>query len=276
MVAWASVRRRPAGYRSRVESRRSLVIVPALNEQASVGAVVRGLRDRVPECDVLVVDDGSTDRTGEVAASAGALVLTLPYNLGVGGAMRAGFKYALRHDYAAAVQVDGDGQHDVGAVRTLLAGLQSADIVVGARFAGEGDYRARGPRRWAMVLLARTLSKAVGTPLTDATSGFRACNRRAMTLFARYYPVEYLGDTVEALLIAGRSGLRVVQVPVEMCERTTGQRSAGSLKSTVYLARAALALGLGLIRRWPVDLPHEPRQPGTPSGLITPVTRVER
>lgn len=245
------------------------MIVPALNEQDSVGVVVRALQEHVPECDVLVVDDGSADRTGAVATAAGALVLTLPYNLGVGGAMRAGFKYALRHDYAAAVQVDGDGQHDVRAVRTLIAGLDNADIVIGARFAGEGDYSARGPRRWAMSLLARSLSRAVGTPLTDATSGFRACNRRAMTLFARHYPVEYLGDTVEALLIAGRSGLRVVQVPVQMYERTTGRRSAGTLKSSIYLGRAALALGLGLIRRWPTDLPHEPRSQTHPALAAT-------
>ncbi len=238
---------------------RALMIVPALNEQDSVGAVVHDLRSAMPGVHVLVVDDGSSDHTGERARDAGAVVLTLPYNLGVGGAMRAGFKYALRHGYDAAVQVDADGQHDAGAVLTLLQGLAQADIVIGARFAGAGDYAARGPRRWAMRLLSRALSRAVGTTLTDATSGFRACNTRAMTLFARHYPVEYLGDTVEALLIAGRSGLRVMQVPVVMHERTTGRRSAGAFKATVYLGRAVLALSLGRIRRWPADLPDVER-----------------
>jgi glycosyltransferase involved in cell wall biosynthesis len=234
-----------------------LVIVPALNAEGAVGDVVRSLRRELPGADVLVVDDGSTDRTAVRAQAAGAAVLTLPYNLGVGGAMRAGFKYALRQDYRAVVQVDGDGQHDAAAVKTLLAELASADVVIGARFAGAGDYPARGPRRWAMKLLAVTLSRAVGTQLTDATSGFRAFNSRAMTLFARHYPVEYLGDTVEALLIAGRSGLTVRQVPVVMRERLTGRRSAGTVRSTVYLGRAVLALGLGLVRRWPADLPDE-------------------
>lgn len=252
---------------TRVLQQRALIIVPALNEQDSVGGVVRSLREAMPGVHVLVVDDGSSDDTGRRARSAGAAVLTLPYNLGVGGAMRAGFKYALRHGYDAAVQVDADGQHDAASVPALLEGLAGADIVIGARFAGTGDYPARGPRKWAMRMLARVLSRAVGTPLTDATSGFRACNTRAMALFARYYPVEYLGDTVEALLIAGRSGLRVAQVPVVMHERTTGRRSAGGLRSTAYLARAALALGLGLIRRWPEDLPRvdlEPRDRVTP------------
>lgn len=237
-----------------VQSMRPLMIVPALNEQGSVSDVVRALRTEMPGVHVLVVDDGSTDGTGSCARSAGAFVLTLPYNLGVGGAMRAGFKYALRHGYDAAVQVDADGQHDPAAVKALLDGLAEADIVIGARFAGAGDYCVRGPRRWAMRLLSRTLSHVVGTTLTDATSGFRACNRRAMSLFSRHYPVEYLGDTVEALLIAGRCGLRVAQVPVVMRQRTSGQRSAGGFRSTVYLARAALALVLGLVRSWPADL----------------------
>lgn len=238
-----------------VQPLRPLVIVPALNEQGSVGDVVRGLRSEMNNVHVLVVDDGSTDATASCARAAGADVLTLPYNLGVGGAMRAGFKYALRNGYDAAVQVDADGQHDPAAVTALLRGLAEADIVIGARFAGAGDYQARGPRRWAMRLLSRALSHVVDATLTDATSGFRACNRRAMSLFSRHYPVEYLGDTVEALLIAGRSGLRVAQVPVVMRERTAGQRSAGGFKSTVYLARAVLALVLGLVRRWPADLP---------------------
>lgn len=254
--------------RRRPSAEEVLVIVPALNEEGSVAAVVGSLRRELPGVDVLVVDDGSTDRTGARAEAAGARVLTLPYNLGVGGAMRAGFKYALRHGYRAVVQVDGDGQHDASAVQTLLAELATADIVIGARFAGAGDYPARGPRRWAMRLLAATLSRAVDARLTDATSGFRACNDRAMTLFARHYPVEYLGDTVEALLIAGRSGLSVRQVPVVMRERVSGRRSAGTLRSTVYLGRAVLALCLGLVRRWPADLPDE-RHPDAAVSVLS-------
>ncbi|MCU1595483.1 MAG: glycosyltransferase family 2 protein [Frankiales bacterium] len=231
----------------------TLVIVPAFQEEGSVGLVVHALRRVVPEADVLVVDDGSLDDTGGVAERAGARVLTLPYNLGVGGAMRAGFKYALRYGYDAAVQVDADGQHDPEDVRRLLAGLRDSDVVIGARFAGVGSYHVKGPRRWAMVFLARALSRATGVTLTDATSGFRACNRRAMTLFARYYPVEYLGDTVEALLIVARTNLTVSQVPVDMKERTSGRPSAAPFQAAVYLGRAVLALALGLIRKWPSE-----------------------
>ncbi len=232
---------------------RAVAIVPALNERKSVGQVVAALLQEAPGVDVLVVDDGSTDGTGAAAASAGALVLTLPYNLGVGGAMRAGFKYALRNGYDAAVQVDADGQHDPAYVPVLLAKLEKAEIVIGARFAGEGEFEVGGARRGAMRVLAGVLSRAVGTPLSDVTSGFRACDRRAMTLFARHYPVEYLGDTVEALLIASRAGLRVEQVAVVMNPRLHGSSSQGSLRATLYLLRASIALSLAFIRRWPED-----------------------
>jgi glycosyltransferase involved in cell wall biosynthesis len=232
---------------------RALAIVPALNERLSVGHVVADIRRHVPGMDVLVVDDGSSDGTGDVAGAAGAAVLTLPYNLGVGGAMRAGFKYALRAGYDVSVQVDADGQHDPATIPALLAMIDDADIVVGARFAGVGEYAVRGPRRLAMRLLAWILSRALSTTLTDATSGFRACNRRAMLLFARHYPVEYLGDTVEALLIASRAGMRVVQVPVVMRPRMHGTPTQGQLRATLYLTRAAMGLGLAYLRRWPHD-----------------------
>src|SRR4051812_4275510 len=189
---------------------RCLVIVPAFNEEASVGAVVDHIRAaRRDDTDVLVVDDGSTDATSAKAAAAGALVVTLPFNLGVGGAMRAGYKFARDGGYDAAVQIDADGQHDPSDLPALLGALDGADIVIGARFAGRGDYDARGPRRWAMRLLARSLSRTCKMPLSDVTSGFRAVNRRVIALFASHYPSEYLGDTVESLVMAARAGLRV-------------------------------------------------------------------
>jgi glycosyltransferase involved in cell wall biosynthesis len=228
--------------------------MPAWNEEDSVGATIAEVHAAVPDADVLVVDDGSADRTGERARSAGALLLTLPFNLGVGGAMRAGFKYAARHDYDAVVQVDADGQHDARDIPEVVAGLQVADVVIGARFADRGAYSVKGPRRWAMALLARTLSRLARTRLTDTTSGFRAANRRAVSLYARHYPAEYLGDTVESLVIALRSGYRVTQVPVEMRARRGGVPSHAPWKAGVYLMRAFLALGLALFRRWP-DLP---------------------
>ncbi len=239
---------------------RVLVVVPAWNEQDSVGSVVTDLLRLDPAVDVLVVDDGSGDRTSEVAASAGAAVCRLPFNLGVGGAMRTGFRYAVREAYDVVVQVDADGQHDPAYIPRLVAGLDSADVVVGARFAGQGGYAAHGPRRWAMRLLSSVLSRLAHQQLSDVTSGFRAVNRRGIRLFAVHNPSEYLGDTVESLVIAVRTGCRIAQVPVSMRVRSTGRASQGSVRSTMYLARALVALCLALVRRWPTTLETVPQE----------------
>lgn len=227
---------------------RTLIVMPALNEEASVGEVVREVREKLPGAACLVVDDGSSDATAERAAEAGAIVASLPYNLGVGAAMRVGFVYALENGYDNVVQVDADGQHDPAGVQSLVAALASNDIVLGARFAGEGQYEVRGPRRWAMVFLASVLSRVAKTRLTDTTSGFRASGPKAVRLFAEHYPAEYLGDTIESLVIAARSGCRIAQVPVSMRKRTTGTPSHDPLRSAVYLGRAGLALVFALLR----------------------------
>ena len=234
------------------DARRVLVVLPALNEAKSVGQVVSEVLEAAPAADVLVVDDGSTDRTARNARLAGAAVVSLPYNLGVGGAMRTGYRYAERHGYHAVVQVDADGQHDPAYLPELVAALDHADVVVGARFAGVGTYAVRGPRLWAMRVLSRAVGRIVGTPLTDVTSGFRAASRPAIRVFARHYPAEYLGDTVETLVIAHRSGLRIAQVPVAMRRREHGVPSQRVLGSVVYLGRASFALVLALLRQWPL------------------------
>ncbi len=235
--------------------RRVLVIVPAWNEQDSVVATINEIRTTNPSVDVLVIDDGSLDATAARAAAAGALVCRLPFNLGVGGAMRAGFRYAQRHDYDAAVQVDADGQHDPSFLPHLIEALATADVVIGSRFAGaKPTYTVRGPRRWAMALLGRVLSRLAHTPINDATSGFRAANQRAIGVFAAHYPAEYLGDTVESLVIALRTGCTVRQVPVEMRPRAAGTASASPGRSAIYLFRAVVALSLALVRRWPTQV----------------------
>lgn len=225
---------------------RTLIVMPALNEESSVAAVIGEIREALPGVTVLVVDDGSTDATARVASGAGALVARLPFNLGVGGAMRVGFAYALRNGYDVVVQIDADGQHDPRDVPLVLEALDGADLVLGARFAGAGDYEMRGPRRWATRLLAATLSRTARTHLTDTTSGFRASGPRAIALFARYYPAEYLGDTVESLVIAARAGLTVRQVPVAMRARSGGTPSHNPVRAAIYLARAAIALLVAL------------------------------
>ena len=171
----------------------SLAIMPAWNEAAVIGSVIEEvLRVAGDKVDVLVVSDGSTDATARIAREAGAAVLDLPLNLGVGGAMRAGYLYAERHGYRRAIQLDADGQHDPAEIDTLFdaARAEAADLVIGARFAGKGDYKVRGPRQWAMKLLSVILSRVCGTRLTDTTSGFNLANRRGIHLFALDDPAE--------------------------------------------------------------------------------------
>ena len=227
----------------------TLVVMPAFNEEQAVGAVVAEVLSAVPGVTCLVVSDGSTDATAERALRAGATVLQLPFNLGVGGAMRAGFRYAVEHGFRYVVQVDADGQHNPRDVPTLVDALSEVDIVIGARFAGEGEYKASGPRAWAMKLLASTMSRIARTRLTDTTSGFRGAGPRAVELFAAHYPSEYLGDTVESLVLALRAGATVRQVPVAMRERAGGVPSQNAFRSTVYLVRALAALVVSLTAR---------------------------
>jgi glycosyltransferase involved in cell wall biosynthesis len=226
----------------------TLIVLPAFNEEESVGGVLQEIRSKLPGARCLVVNDGSNDNTTAVARQAGARVAVLPFNLGVGGAMRLGFKYAIENGFDNVVQIDSDGQHDPASVPALLAQLDKADLVIGARFAGDGDYQVRGLRKLAMRTLAVILTRMAGTPLSDTTSGFKACGPRAVRLFAEHFPAEYLGDTIEALVIASRSGCVITQVPVSMRPRAGGQPSHNPLKAATYLGRALFALGFALVR----------------------------
>ncbi|GAA0507682.1 glycosyl transferase family 2 [Paractinoplanes deccanensis] len=228
---------------------RALAIMPAWNEADSIAAVIKELRREAPGMDVLVVDDCSRDATAEVARAEGAKVLRLPYKLGVGGARRLGYRYAAEHDYDITVQMDADGQHDPRYIPRMVDALSGADLVIGARFAGEGGYRVRGPRQWAMRLLSGALSVITRTRLTDTTSGFRECRGELIAFYARNFPVEYLGDTIDTLVQAKRSGFRIRQVPVSMRPRQGGRPSASPAKSMIYLLRSVLALLLALVRR---------------------------
>ncbi|MFB7843334.1 glycosyltransferase family 2 protein [Microbacterium sp. NPDC056052] len=225
-----------------------LVVMPAFNEEAVIGQVISEVRVTLPGAQVLVVSDGSTDRTVQIARGAGARVLELPFNLGVGGAMRLGFRFALENGIPVAVQLDSDGQHNPSDVPALVARLDEYDVVIGARFAGEGDYEVRGPRRWTMRFLSATLSRALGTRLTDTTSGFKAHGPRAIALYAHDFPAEYLGDTIESMVTGHRAGLRFTQIGVAMRERAGGTPSHNPVKSAIYLGRAFFALVIAFLR----------------------------
>jgi glycosyltransferase involved in cell wall biosynthesis len=231
-----------------------LVVVPAWNEAASVGRVVTEILATAPAVTVLVVDDGSTDRTASVARGAGAEVITNLFNLGVGGAVRVGIRYALARGFRAMVQLDSDGQHDPGDIAALLGPLDAEgppQVVIGARFAGKGEFDVPGTRRLAMRLLARYLSRMTRTKLSDVTSGFRAHNHALLEIFARTYPADYLADTVESLVIASRAGATISQVPVAMRPRYAGRSSQSAWRAMSYLFRVFLTLALAIIRRRP-------------------------
>jgi glycosyltransferase involved in cell wall biosynthesis len=230
---------------------RRVAIVPAYNEAANIGRVVDELRAYDPALDVVVVDDGSGDETAATARAHGARVLRLPFNLGIGGSVQTGFRYAYEHGYDVAVRVDGDGQHDPSQLGAVLAPVLAgdADIAVGSRFAGAaGDgYRSSRSRRVGIRLLAWIVSRIVGRRVTDTTSGFQALNRTAITLFARDYPHDY--PEVEATVMMFRHRLRAIEVPVSMRERGGGRSSITALRSIYYMTKVLLAIFVGLFRR---------------------------
>jgi glycosyltransferase involved in cell wall biosynthesis len=222
----------------------TLIIIPAFNEQDALPSTLQGLLRFAEPTGVLVVDDGSTDQTAAVAASAGTLVARLPFNLGIGGALRTGFRYAHQHGYAAAVQFDADGQHNPADIAPLLAPLlDGADMVIGSRFlVGSGQYHQSAARGWAMGALRRLVHRQTGQTFSDTSSGLRAFGPRALALFARQYPVEYL-DSVEALMLAIQHGLRVVEVPATMHERQAGVASNRRFKLAYHYLRLLVVMG---------------------------------
>jgi len=235
----------------RLRELRRVAIVPALNEEHTIGRVIDELRAFDPGLDIVVVDDGSGDGTARAAHAKGARVLRLPFNLGIGGAVQTGFRFAFEQDYDIAVRVDGDGQHDPAQLGRVLAPVlrDEADIAVGSRFAAGADsgYRSSRPRRIGIRLLAWVVSRIVGRQVTDTTSGFQALNRRGIALFARDYPHDY--PEVEATVMVFRHRLRMVEVPVQMRERAGGRSSITTIRSVYYMVKVLLAIFVGLFRR---------------------------
>jgi glycosyltransferase involved in cell wall biosynthesis len=241
----------PSGVDPRLQALRRVAIVPGYNEEGSIGAVIDEIRAADPEIEIVVVDDGSRDRTADAARAKGARVLELPFNLGIGGAVQTGYRYAHEHGFDLALRVDGDGQHDPAQFLVLAGPVLSghADIAVGSRFIGRKGYRSSRSRRFAIRILSWTVTVLVGGRVTDPTSGFQVANRRAIALFAAYYPHDY--PEVEATVLAAKAGLRRAEVPVEMRERSAGRSSIGAVRSVYYMVKVMLAVFVTVFRRAP-------------------------
>ncbi len=245
-----------------------LAVVPAYNEAATVDEVVRELRDRAPHVDILVIDDGSTDHTGPAAEAAGARVMRLPFNLGIGGAVQAGFVYAAENDYDYMVQVDADGQHLPEELPKLFGAMAEnprLDMVCGSRFLTDQGYPAPISRRTGIHIFAFLLSRLVGQRVSDPTSGFRLYNRKGIALFARDYPHDY--PEVEAVLLVHFHRLRMAEVPVRMRARGGGISSIRSGKSAYYMIKVLLAIFVGLARTRPVPEPGDENPVAATHGI---------
>lgn len=233
-------------------AKKRLIIVPAYNEVASIADVIEGLVQTIPDFDIIVIDDGSTDGTA-AAVPEGADVIRLPFNLGIGGAMQTGYRYAAIHGYDLAIQVDGDGQHLPSEVLKIVGHLEknNLDMVIGSRFIEPGSYKQSFTRMTGIYVLRGVLfALTAGKIITDCTSGFRAVNRNVINCFAHWYPDDYPEAEVVLLLI--RSGFKLAEVPVEMAQRDSGKTSIPFWSGVFYTIKVAAALILDMIRYpWP-------------------------
>lgn len=226
-----------------------LIIVPAYNEEASLPGVIRDLREHIPAAELLVINDGSRDATVRVARKLGVMVLDLPFNLGIGGAMQAGYRYAQRNGYDIAVQFDGDGQHLAAEINKLLEPIvtKQAELVVGSRFLTTGGYKAPVFRKLGIGIFSFVLSRILGMTVTDSTSGFRAANRRVIEFFARNYPDDY--PEVESLVLLHKMNMRMVEVSTAMRERTGGKSSITPIRSIYYMTKVLMAIFIDLMKK---------------------------
>jgi hypothetical protein len=225
-----------------------MVIIPAYNEEASVGEVVRAVREVMPGAPVMVIDDGSVDGTAQAARDAGAELLRLPHHLGLGGAVQTGYRFAFEHGYQCVVRVDSDGQHNPGDIPILLEKLHSDnfDMVTGSRFLAPNGYRVQWLRRLGGLLFSLVLYPILGKRITDPTSGFAAVNRRALEVFSRSFPLEY--PEIEALVVLQRKALRFCEVPVKMFRRRAGRSTIGSMQAVYYMFRVLLGVLVNVIK----------------------------
>ncbi len=223
-----------------------LIIIPAYNEAANIEKVINNIVQNYPQYDYVIINDGSTDKTEEVCANAGYQVLNLPINMGIGGAVQTGYRYAKKNNYDAAIQIDGDGQHDVAFLEDMLKLLETgeADVVIGSRFVQKEGFQSSQIRRVGIRFLSILARILTGVQIRDITSGYRVVNRRFIEIYANDYPADY--PEPEAMIIAAVHGGIIKEYPVVMRERENGTSSITFKKSVYYMIKVTLAM---LVRR---------------------------
>ena len=230
--------------------KKAIIIIPAYNEEKNIAGVINGIKNVIPDADILVVNDGGKDRTEEIARELGARVISLPYNMGYGAALQTGFKYALKKGYEYAVQIDADGQHDPKDIPKLLDVVLSgkADVVIGSRFLNGGKYKAPAVRRLGMLFFARLTSLIIGEKITDPTSGYQAINKNGLQFYAGdYYPVDF--PDADVIIMLHRAGLKIKEIPVIMYPSVQGKSMHSGLKPVYYIFKMFLSIFVTLLRR---------------------------
>ena len=229
-------------YKKEISKLKVLIIVPAFNEAGSIENVVSTIKTKCPEYDYLIVNDGSMDETAQICKDKRFNFVSLPQNLGIGGAVQTGYKYALENDYDIAVQTDGDGQHDVSYIKNMLEVMKNeqADIVIGSRFINKEGFQSSALRRMGIVFLSGLIKLCTGVRVKDVTSGFRLVNRKFIKIYASDYPRDY--PEPEAIVSAVMHYGKIKEVPVIMNERMAGESSINPMKSIYYMIKVSLAI----------------------------------
>jgi glycosyltransferase involved in cell wall biosynthesis len=228
--------------------RKILLAIPAFNEEESIASVILKCQEHYPDADLLVINDGSSDRTVEVLNNLGANYISLPYNLGVGGAIRAAFTYAMNENYEFLIQLDADGQHNPAHINLLFEEIDKFDVVIGSRFLSNSDYTIERIRKFGIAVIRKYLGVLTSQQFSDPTSGFRLNNKQAIDFFAKTYPVEYLGDTVGSIVLGCLNELKFGECSTPMAQRQGGRPSQGRLRSLGHLTRTLLTISMMRLR----------------------------
>lgn len=225
-----------------------LTIIPAYNEEKSIADVINQIKLNLPEIDIVVVNDGSSDATSIEATLAGARVINLPFNLGIGGAMQTGYLYANNNNYDIAIQVDGDGQHNPIYIHNLIEPIiqGKADMVIGSRFIKKTYYKPSPTRKVGIIFFSSLIRFLTNQKVNDTTSGFRVVNKEIIKYFSNYYPTDY--PEVDVLIKLHKKGFRVIEMPVEMQQRKTGKSSITPLRSIYYMIKVTISLLIGSLK----------------------------